>query len=233
MTTVIKITTININAITARIRVGILTEYIRRHELDIVLIQEINTDLLNMPGYDTVYNVGTQTRGTAIMARNDIILTHISKVPTGRVIAAEYKGLHIINIYAPSGTARRMEREQFYSTELPQLLQDRHGDLIIGGDFNCVIAPADTTGNYNTSRTLTEMIRGLKLTDTWTQNPNRPTYTHFSPAGASRIDRIYASSEVMGRKTGIEILPVAFTDHNAVALRLVLGERRVRIGRAR
>jgi exonuclease III len=131
MTTVIKIATININAITARTRVGMLTEYIRRHELDIVLIQEINTELLNMPGYDTFYNVGTQTRGIAKQARNDITLTHISKLPTGRAIAAEYKGLHIINIYAPSGTARRTEREQFYNTELPQLLQDRHGDLII------------------------------------------------------------------------------------------------------
>jgi endonuclease/exonuclease/phosphatase family metal-dependent hydrolase len=126
-----------------------------------------------------------------------------------------------------------MEREQFYNTELPQILQDRHGDLVIGGDFNCIIAPADTTGNYTTSRTLAEMICGLKLTDTWTQNPNRPIYTRYSPAGASRIDRIYVSSEVMGRKTGIEILPAAFTGHNAVVLRLALGKRHVRMGRAR
>jgi exonuclease III len=80
-------------------RVGMLADYIRRHELDIVLIQEItNTGLLNMPGYDTYYNVGTQMRGTAIMARSDITLTHFSKLPTGRTIAAEYKGLHTVNI---------------------------------------------------------------------------------------------------------------------------------------
>jgi hypothetical protein len=35
------------------------------------------------------------------------------------------------------------------------------------------------------------------------------------------------------RKTGIEILPAAFTDHNAVVLRLALGEIRARRGRAR
>jgi exonuclease III len=233
MTTVIKIATININAITSRTRVGMLTEYIRRHELDIILIQEINTELLNMPGYDMFYNVGTQTRGTAIMARSDIPLTHFSKLPMGRAIAAEYTGLHIVNIYAPSGTARQTEQEQFYNTQLPQLLQDRHGDLIVGGDFNCVRTPADTTGNYNTSRSLAEMIRGVRLTDTWAQNPNRPTHTHFSPAGASRIDRIYVASEVMDRKTGIEILPAAFTAHNALVLRLALGDRRLRIGRAR
>ena len=234
MTAVIKIATININGITSRTRVGMLVDYIRRHELDIVLIQEItNTGLLNIPGYETYYNVGSQMRGKAIMARSDIILTHISRVPTGRAIAAEYKGLHIVNIYAPSGTAQRKEQEQFYNTELQQILQNRLGDIVIGGDFNCVTAPADMTGRYNASRTLTEMICGLKLTNTWTQNPNRPRYTHYSPAGASRIDRIYVSSEVISRKTGIEILPAAFTDHNAVVLRLAISERRERQGRAR
>jgi len=41
MTAVIKLATLNINAITNRKRVGMLTEYIRRHDLDIVFLQEI------------------------------------------------------------------------------------------------------------------------------------------------------------------------------------------------
>jgi len=50
MTAVIKIATLNINGITTKTRVGMMTEYTRLHDLDIVFIQEItSTELLNMP----------------------------------------------------------------------------------------------------------------------------------------------------------------------------------------
>jgi len=94
---------------------------------------------------------------------------NINKIPSGRAIAAEYKGLHIVNKYAPSGTAKRAEREHFYSAEVPQLLLTGHGELIIWGNFICVTDPADTSGNLPTNRALTEIIRGLHLADAWTQ----------------------------------------------------------------
>jgi len=93
MMVVTKLATININDITNRTRVGMLTEYIRRHDLDIVFLQEItDPELLTMPGYDMYYNIGSHRRGTAIVARNDIALTNINKIPSGRAIAVEYKG---------------------------------------------------------------------------------------------------------------------------------------------
>jgi exonuclease III len=79
MTAVIKPATSNINAITNRTRVGMLTEYIRRHDLDIVFLQEItDPELLPMPGYDIYYNIGSDIRGTAIVAHNDIALININ-----------------------------------------------------------------------------------------------------------------------------------------------------------
>jgi exonuclease III len=137
----------------------------------------------------------------------------------------------VVNLYAPIGTAKRAECEYFYSTELPQLRKAGLADLVIGGDFNYVTETSDTTGKFHTSRVLSEMMRELHLIDTWTQHPNRPTYTHYSSAGASRIDRIYNMSRgMMHRKAGIEILPAAFNDHNAVVLRLALGEMGARSG---
>jgi hypothetical protein len=38
---------------------------------------------------------------------------------------------------------------------------------------------------------------------------------------------------MMHKKTGIEIVPAAFTDHNAVVLRLVLGKSVAKRGRVR
>jgi exonuclease III len=92
MSTIIIIATININAITNRTRIGMLTNYIRRHDLDIIFLQEItDPELLQMSGYDVHYNIGSDIRGTAIATRNDIILHNINKSPSSRAIADEYK----------------------------------------------------------------------------------------------------------------------------------------------
>ena len=123
MTVVTKIVTININGITNRTRVEMLNKYIRRHDLNIVFLQKIiDPEILTMNGYDVYYNIGSHKRGTAIVARSDIVLTNINKIPSERAITAEYKGLHIINIYAPPGTAKRMEREHFYNADVPKLI---------------------------------------------------------------------------------------------------------------
>jgi len=91
-----------------------LTEYIRRHDIDIVFLQEIrNPKLLTMAGYVIYYNIGSFMRGRAIVARKDIALMNMKKLPSGRAIAAEYRGLYIVNINAPSGTANRAEPNTF------------------------------------------------------------------------------------------------------------------------
>ena len=59
-----KIASININGITAQTRVGLLREFIRRHEFDILLIQEVTSlDILKENGYVTHINIGTAIWG--------------------------------------------------------------------------------------------------------------------------------------------------------------------------
>jgi hypothetical protein len=88
--------------------------------------------------------------------------------------------------------------------------------------ISTLLHPTDTTCPFTTSCALSEVVRGLALSGAWSQDPQRPAYTHFSPTGATRIDRFYITQNLLLRKTGIEILPAAFTDHNAVVLRLSL-----------
>ena len=145
-------------------------------------------------------------------------------------MAATYYLLLIINVYAHSGTARRTDRESFYTSELICVLQAASHNVILGGDFNCVLQPVDTTGHFLTSRVLMEIVRGLALADTWTQDPLRPKYTHYLPNGASRIDRIYTSHTLLERKTRTEIIPTVFKDHHAVVLRLSINDSDVRRG---
>ena len=116
MTDIVKVATLNINGITSQTRVGMLEEYIRRHEIDIIFLQKITrTNMVNVRGYETFDNIGTHMRGTAIVARKEFHLSNITTLPTGRAITAEYKGIQLINIYAPSGTERRAERESTFT----------------------------------------------------------------------------------------------------------------------
>jgi len=77
--------------------------------------------------------------GTAIVRRDEIQLVKNSKLQSGRAIAAKFREVRIINTYAPSGTARRQEREQFYNSELAYLLRNAPENIILGGDFNCIL----------------------------------------------------------------------------------------------
>ena len=47
-----------------------LTEFLYRQELDIVCLQEVvNSDVVQIRGYNAYINLGTERRGTAILTR--------------------------------------------------------------------------------------------------------------------------------------------------------------------
>jgi exonuclease III len=156
---VLSIAINNINGITAHMRVGMLAEFIRKNDFDIIFPHEVtSTDVLNITGYETYLNIGTFIRGTAIFAKCQHHLTNILTLPTGRAIAATFRGVRPIKIYAPSRTAQRAQREGFYNVELAHLLQNANTHIRLAGDFNRVQHSNDTTGHYHTSRTLTEIV---------------------------------------------------------------------------
>jgi len=120
-------------------------------------------------------------------------------------MAAKFREIWIINVYAPSGTAMKQERERFFNSELLYLLTGETGHILLGGNFNRILDASDTTGGFTYSRALAELVHGLALTDTWQGNPTRKVYTHYSVSGGTRIDRIYATRELLERKLGVEV----------------------------
>jgi len=91
----------------------------------IVFLQEVtNHALQDLYGYNMYLNVGTDMRGTAFVTKQDLQITNINKRPSGRGMKADFRGVKLINIYAPSGTAKKREREQFYSSEITILFQN-------------------------------------------------------------------------------------------------------------
>ena len=143
-----------------------LNSFCYHNEVDILLLQEVtHDDFHQMAHYNKFFNVGTDRRGTAIFTKANIKLEEIRYLPSGRGISGKLHNLHIINLYAPSGTGKKKEREDFFTTAVPHLLQQIRADYIIGGDFNCVLRDDDCTGQPTKSSALEKLIRGCHLID--------------------------------------------------------------------
>jgi exonuclease III len=181
-----KIATLNINGIVSNTRIGMLEDFLKRQDFDIALLQEV-----------THANFTTIRRYTAYVNERTVRTLHNHKrLPSGRGISAMYKGIWILNICASSGVEKRRERETFYNRNITFLLPPTPKDMILAGDFNCVISTADCTRQINFSQALVILIQGLDLHDVWETSSSWPIYTYYTTAGASRIDRIYVTESL-------------------------------------
>jgi exonuclease III len=153
MANIYRIATININGMSSTTILAMLDDFLHKHEIDIIFLQEVTQPILHTLQEYT--NVGTNVRGTAIVTRTHYTLNNIVRLPSGRGMAANFQGLWIVNVYAPSGAEWKQERDVF-NIELPQLLLETPSMMLIGGDFKCVLTKTDCTGNFNYSRALQE-----------------------------------------------------------------------------
>jgi exonuclease III len=96
---------------------GMLQDFVRTHDLNIVLVQEVTAPEVwtSLDMYHTS-TMGPKWGGGRPSSRKNFPLTDIDLLPTGRATAAVFSGIRLINVYAPSGTTRRMERESFYNS---------------------------------------------------------------------------------------------------------------------
>jgi len=93
MATTHKIATLNINGLSSHTRIAMLGDFIRKQEIDIILLQEVMQPVLGMiRGYIAHVNIGTNGRGTAILMREHIPLTNIMRPPSGRGMTADTPG---------------------------------------------------------------------------------------------------------------------------------------------
>jgi hypothetical protein len=138
-------------------------------------------------------------------------------MPSGRGIMATFNGIQIVNIYMPAREPAGKRRGKiFFNVDIPRLLTHPATTMLFVGDFNCTLQNTDCTGTPSTSRALRNLIAGMHLHDTWNASTETRTYTHYTVTGATRLDRIYVTDDLLRKKKSIEIRAAAFTDHLAV-----------------
>ena len=112
-TETIKIATLNINGITSNARIDMLENVLRVHDIDILFAQG------NQPRNNEHRWIRDTPQHWIFHARHSNIgkgrhySQKLTKLPSERAIAGEYRVTLLINIYAPSGTAKKHGREYF------------------------------------------------------------------------------------------------------------------------
>ena len=93
-----------------------------------------------------------------------------------------------------------------------------NNNKIIVGNFNNPLTPMDTLNRKLTRKQIFKRHNG-PCRPNWTFHPQKINFTFFSSAHRtiSRIDHILGHKSSLGKyKKKIEIIPVIFSDHNAI-----------------
>lgn len=194
-----------------------MNDFVKKQDIDIAFLQEVNTDsFIVPPGYDFLANVGNDNRGTAIVYRLGYNVKNILCESDGRIISAVINNIKCINIYAPSGSQNVKERNEFFSSRITKHL-DFHLPVVLIGDFNCIIKRKDSRNNTQLCPSLGRLVESLKFVDIWEHvHGNNVEFTFFRENCATRIDRAYISKEGKPLVHNVKVLPVPFSDHNAL-----------------
>ena len=215
--------TINICGIQSEVKLSLLKSFINRHRFDVVMLQEVSVPSFNFFGYNEIVNLGPDRRGTALLYKENLPLTHPVCLPCGRGIGVRFGHCTLVNVYAPSGNQSRQERALFFSADIVPLFVHAIDHVILAGDFNAVLRKEDTLGCATICGPLRGVVDGYHLRDPVVECGLPLEFTYRTANSASRLDRFYVSDRDLAGFKSLHNYPVVFTDHLAVACHINLG----------
>ena len=211
---------------------GLIT-LIQIHKLDIILLQEVRisedqiNQQLNNHGFTGKVSINAEDSmqpGVAIVWRSILPVREIITLVSCRAQLALLGSFAVVNIYAPSGSDKKYERESFFARDLFRAFSTNSTtNWIVGGDFNCILKPIDVengTGfNQKKCPQLQDLVNIKSLRDVFRHfYPNRKEYTFFRTSCApSRLDRFYVSQELLQRVNSVQHV-ASLSDHCGVFL---------------
>lgn len=132
--------------------------------------------------------------------------------------------LNLVNIYAPNNVSdRKVFFEHLHDYFISQ------GDLILGGDFNCVDNALDKFHSNEVPSSDKNCFCSLRsdfsLVDVWRKpNPRGVSFTlsNSNHTQASRLDRFLFSKSLLQWICSNKVSPCVFSDHNFINLEINL-----------
>lgn len=196
-----RIATWNVNS--ARARNDRIIDVLKRHDLDVLALQEIKStpekwdvSAIKALGYDVVAHGLNQWNGVAVISRcgTDNVETHFAGQPAfkdvveARALGVTCGGVNVWSLYVPHGRGLDDPHYQYKLAWLTQLCTDMRqrvsaqpdAAIALMGDFN--IAPRDTDV-WDMS-----VFEG----DTHVSQPEREAFFAFENAGFTEVTRRFA-----------------------------------------
>lgn len=217
-----NVATINLNAINSPVKKSLLRDFIWNHDLDIIFVQELAFEnFAFISSHTAIVNISEERKGTGVLLRNNLNYSDVVLNINGRITSLTVDSINYINIYAHSGSAFKKERDILFRDDI--LVHLAHGrENVIVGDFNCVLNGDDMSGSVkNFCSGLKTLVESLDLKDVErVLLKNQKNYTFVRGPSRSRIDRFYASEHIIRVVREIKTVPLSFSDHHSVILKI-------------
>ena len=210
-----------------------LVSFLRQYSIDIAMLQEHNIkdkkklEYLNIH-YHIILNTSILSKGGTLIAIDKKLpctITSSYMHPTSRlnstILNILNTNLYLVNIYAPSGSNKEKEREEFFEIDLLQQLIVNTDNIVLGGDWNCILSPSDTSRPENTSpsKILKNILNTFRFKDIFHAKKSKPEYTFYKNNYAARLDRIYVN-KLFSSIVSFETTSVNFSNHHCVSVEL-------------
>ena len=147
-----------------------LLSLISAHGLDLIFLQEVRLTseqinlLLGGLGFQAEVNIDPDNPsrpGTAIAWRKNLPVCDVSPIVCCRAQVATLGCYRLLNLYAPSGSDKKHERNVFFGQDVLEALTLHHeAAWVIGGDFNCVLKSVDVEGGVGFSQKFLSRVEG-------------------------------------------------------------------------
>lgn len=221
-----KFATVNLNAISSKLKLSLFKDFVWNNDLDFVFVQEVAVENFNfLSSHTALVNISVDGKGTGILVRKNIDYSNVIMNSNGRITSAEIDGINFINIYAHSGSKFKKERDKLFTEDILIHLSETKENVLLG-DFNCIIDKNDSNSSIkNVSNGLKNMTSSLTLIDIELNHNKNRIFTFVRGNSKSRLDRIYASKEFAENVRSVETIAVAFSDHHSVVLKLEIGHQ--------
>ena len=237
-----QLTLLSLNIKTCTNKEQHIIDLVKKHKTDFIFLQETNittehdanmyTKTLGMK--NSHFSLG-RFKGVGIVQTSDRWeITHKDRDSEGRMVTMNITDKNdnytLVNIYAP---AKRKEQPLFYQkliTYLKNLF--KRGKVILGGDFNYVTSPLDTT-NPKRKGKIIEVHTGIevlqyimdtyKLVDAYRTIHKKGKETTFKNNifnSQSRLDRFYTPNTDTINEAKHVPETLTFTDHKGVKITL-------------
>ena len=213
-------------------------EYIKNKQYDIYCLQDTHfvneneSDIINQWGNSKgiISNFKSNSRGVAILFNNDIDLKIHQKIidDGGNFIIVDMtiynQRLTLVNLYGPNS-----DNPNFFKQISSHIDNIHNTDIIICGDYNCVLNPELDYYNYKginnakARETVLEIINDKYLIDPFRENystKKKFTWRKKSPCKQARLDYFLISENMRQFVKKSEIESGYRSDHSVVILEL-------------